>query len=120
MKVAYIAHPVGGDVKNNLAKIVAIGYKINQTEPEVIPFAPYYFDCNVLNDDIPVERNRGIKNNVGLMKKGFIDEIRLYGPTISKGMKEEIKLALELKIPVIPCTYETFEEYKKLYPKKKK
>lgn len=112
MKVVYIAHPISGNIKMNLIKIEVIGRRINQNEPNVVPFAPYYFGCNILDDDIKSERERGIKNNVALFKKGFIDELRLYGNRISSGMYHEIKLALELGIDIIPMTEETNKEYK--------
>ena len=48
-----------------------------------------------------LNNERGIKNDVALMKKGFIDEVRLYGDRISNGMEAEIKLANSLGIPVI-------------------
>ena len=64
MIVAYIAHPIGGDVINNLKKIEAIGRQINLSEPNVIPFAHYYFDCNTLDDNNQEERERGIKNDI--------------------------------------------------------
>lgn len=111
MKVAYIAHPIGGDVLNNLEKIKVIGRKINMEEPEVIPFAHYFFDCYALDDNVPEERERGIKNDIALMRKGFIDEIRLYGDRISTGMSHEIDLAIELGIKVVPMTENTLKEY---------
>ena len=111
MKIAYIAHPISGDIAGNLKKIEVIGREINLTEPDVVPFAPYYFDCNTLNDDIEEERERGIKNDIALFKKGFIDELRLYGDRISAGMVHEIKLCWELKIMIVPMTIETLNQY---------
>lgn len=101
MKVAYIAHPISGDIQGNLKRVEMIGRKINLEEPDVIPFAHYYFDCHILDDNNPEERERGIKNDIALMKKGFIDEVRLYGDKISPGMEAEIKLAKELNIPIV-------------------
>lgn len=40
MKTAYIAHPVSGDVKGNVEKIIAIVRHINLTEPDIVPFVP--------------------------------------------------------------------------------
>lgn len=107
MKVAYIAHPIGGDIQGNLDKIKAIGREINLHEPNIVPFAPYFFDCHCLDDNNPKERERGVRNDVALMKKGFIDHIRLYGDRISTGMQHEINLARMLEIKVIPMTDET-------------
>lgn len=117
MIVAYIAHPIGGDVENNLTRIRSIIYAINVNEPEVVPFAPYLGDCMALDDDIPEHRARGIKNDQELMKRGFIDEVRLYGNRISQGMKEEIYLALTLDIKIVPMTPETKQQYRELLNK---
>lgn len=111
MKVAYIAHPISGDIHGNLNKIKDIGRKINLEEPEVVPFAHYFFDCYALDDNVPEERDRGIKNDIALMRKGFIDEVRLYGDRISNGMLHEIKLAVEVGIPVVPMTDATKREF---------
>lgn len=112
MRVAYIAHPISGDIKGNLARIEAIGRQINLEEPEVVPFAPYFFDCHSLNDDIPEERERGIKNDNALLSKGFVDEVRLYGNKISTGMGHEIDLAIKLGIKVVPMTIATKHAFK--------
>ncbi|HUU39320.1 MAG TPA: DUF4406 domain-containing protein [Desulfatiglandales bacterium] len=107
MKIVYIAHPIGGDVENNLAKVLKIVRDININMPDVLPFAPYWIDCHALDDNVPEERNRGIKNDQTLMKAGFINEVWLFGDRISTGMSHEIKLAGELGIPVIPMTEQT-------------
>ncbi len=115
MKVVYIAHPISGAVKENLKRIQAIGRQINLKESEVIPFAPYFFDCYCLDDNVPKERERGIKNAIALMKKGFIDEIRLYGNRISSGMQYEINLAVELGIKVRAMTIETKLDLQRMF-----
>jgi len=120
MKIVYIAHPISGNISENLRKIQEIGRQINLEEPNVVPFAPYFFDCHALDDNILEERERGIKNNIALISKGFIDEVRLYGNRISCGMHEEIKLANTLGIKIVPMTIETkyalnkMKEYEKL------
>lgn len=114
MIIAYIAHPVGGDIENNLNKIKAIVREVNLNEPDVVPFAPYYLDCLALDDNNPSERERGIKNDVELIKRGFINQLRLYGNRISNGMKAEIELCKELGIDIVPMTTETKNEYKKI------
>ena len=111
MKVAYIAHPISGDIEGNLRRIEQIGRQINLEEPEVVPFAHYFFDCYALDDDIPEERERGIKNDIALMRKGFIDEVRLYGNRISVGMSHEVDLAIELGVEVKPMTEATKREF---------
>lgn len=111
MKIAYIAHPISGNVSDNLDAIRDIARHINLYEPDVVPFAPYYLDCHCLDDSVPEERERGIKNNVALLKKGFVDELRLYGPRISKGMLEEIKLAYSLGITICPMSEGTQRDF---------
>lgn len=80
---------------------------INLQMPDVLPFAHYVVDCESLDDTISEERERGIKNDIALLRAGFINEMWLYGSKISNGMRAEIKLAKELGIPVIPCSIGT-------------
>lgn len=101
MKIVYIAHPISGDVKGNIQKILDIVRDINIHMPDVLPFAHYVVDCQTLNDDIPEERERGIKNDITLIRAGFINELWLFGNRVSSGMRDEIVLFSELGIPVI-------------------
>lgn len=100
MRIAYIAHPIGGDVVKNLSLVCDIVKEVNLTEPNTVPFVPYYADVMALNDLDPKQRERGFKNNLELISRGFIGELRLYGPKISHGMEVEIKRALIHEIPV--------------------
>lgn len=101
MKIAYIAHAIGGNVEENLEDLRRILRKINLEHPDVVPFCPYYSDIVSLDDNIPEERERGIKNGIAIISKSFIDEIWLTGSRISNGMKQEQELAELLSIPVI-------------------
>lgn len=107
MKIAYIAHPISGDISGNLEKIRLIVRKINLEELDVVPFAPYWIDCHALDDNVSEERYRGIRNGIELMRRGFIDEVRLYGDKISRGMRYEVQLAEDLGIPVVGMTEQT-------------
>lgn len=105
MKIVYIAHPIGGDVENNLKDLVRILRKINLAPfSDIVPLAPYYADILALDDDNPDERARGIKNDVAVLKSGIFAELWLTGPRISPGMEAERKLAIELRIPVMDYT----------------
>lgn len=115
MKIAYTAHPISGDVENNLNSIALIVRQINLTEPDVVPFAPYYADCEALFDGVRSERDRGIKNNVEIFRRGIIDELRLYGERISPGMRAEIHLARKLGIKILAMTPETRADLKKFW-----
>lgn len=110
MRIAYICHPVAGDPKN-LDRIIRIVDKINREEPQVVPFVPYYPDLLCLDDTNPKERTRGIRNDTHIIRNTKIDELRLYGPKISRGMWSEIRLARELGIEIRPMTKETCKEY---------
>jgi len=114
MKIVYIAHPIAGDIFYNKLWIKQIIRKLNLTEPDIVPFAPYLVDLDCLHDEIPKERQRGIKNNTALLRAGFVDELWLYGTTISPGMICEIQLANELNIPVIAKTDGTKKDLEKL------
>lgn len=107
MKIVYIAHPIGGDVDQNIAKVLRIVREINLHSKTVVPFAPYIVDCLALDDDIQEQRERGIMNNAVLFDKGFIDELWLFGDRISVGMWIEIDAAVHLGIKVVPRTAET-------------
>ena len=101
IKIVYICHPISGDIKGNLEKIRLIVREINLTEPDVVPFAPYWLDCFALDDNIPAERERGIKNDHELFNRKFIDELWLFGDRLSNGMKAEMQLAISLGIKVV-------------------
>jgi len=119
MKIVYIAHPISGSTLkyiDNLNKIKSICRAINLDHEDVVPFAPYWLDCHALDDDNPKERARGIKNDVALLERGFVDEVWLFGEVISKGMSNEIKIAFKKNIPIIPMSEGTklgFKSYKK-------
>jgi hypothetical protein len=100
MKIAYIAHPIAGDVKGNIKKIIKIVRDINLTKPDVVPFAPYIADVLALDDNKPEERTIGIRNCIKILSSGIISEVWVYGPRISGGMKIELNLALKKGIPV--------------------
>lgn len=94
MKIVYICHPISGDVENNIDKLLDIIRKINLEEPDIMPFAPYIVSCLTLEDHIPSERARGIKNNIEFFNRKIIDEVRVYDKIVSA------RMAHELKIPV--------------------
>ena len=112
MKIIFISHPVSGDVSGNIKKIVAIARHINLTEPDVVPFVPYLIDLYSLDDNEPCERERGFKNGLAIFDRYIIDEVRVYGDKISKGMDFEISDAISRRIPVRPMTPETKAMFK--------
>lgn len=97
-KLIYIAHQVSGDIKANVKSILEICREIHTSE--IIPFAPYLVALQYLDDTVSEERELGIKANRECFRRGIIDEVWVCGPKISKGMKKEVKLALENNIPI--------------------
>ena len=99
MKIVYLAHPISGDVTNNIIKILSLCKRYHTTK--VFPFVPYIVPLQYLDDNIKGEREKGIKSNLEILKRGIVDELWVCGNKISMGMKKEIELAKELKIPII-------------------
>lgn len=117
MIIAYIAHPIGRDAWQktiNLGNIKRIVREINLTQPDIVPFVPYYCDCEALRDDVPQERSKGLKNGQILLQFCLIHELWLYGDTISEGMQQEIEIALKQNIIIVPKTRQTEEAFKNL------
>ena len=67
-----------------------------------------------LDDGIAEERRLGMEANFEAFRRGYVDEIWLFGNRISSGMEQEVRLALELGIPIIPQTDGTKKDFAKL------
>ena len=104
MRVAYICHPIGGDVQGNLAKIRRIVRIINMQGSIYVPSVPYYADCVSMNDDDPDERARGFENNKIYFDRKFMDELWVFTEKVSQGMSDEIGWALEKGIEIKKAT----------------
>jgi hypothetical protein len=104
MTIAYIAHPIGGDVDGNIKKILEIVKDINLNEADVIPFVPYLADVMALDDNNIKHRARGIKNDHEILQRDCVDELRLYGERISDGMVDEMFIAWDNQIEVKAMT----------------
>ena len=115
-KIVFIGHPISGDIRNNVKKILSICKKIHNQQ--IIPCVPYLVSIQYLNDEIIEDRELGIKANFECFYRKYVDELWLFGNCISKGMKQKIKLALKLGIPIIPKTNKTKKYFKKYGNKK--
>ena len=89
MQVIYLAHPIAGDVAGNVARVKAIMADIIRTESDAAPIAPYLTYLEILDENKPEERARGMAMN--LEQLATVDELRLYGDRISAGMWKEIE-----------------------------
>lgn len=101
MRTVYIAHPIAGDVKENLTRIAQIVKLINMTDDKIVPIVPYYVNCIALDDTDPKQRERGMKNNAHILRSGIVKELWLFGDKISGGMRSEIEICKSMGIPVI-------------------
>ncbi len=101
-KIVFIGHPVSGNIQENIKRILDICKQIHGKQ--IIPCVPYLISLQYLNDEIIEDRELGIEANLECFHRGYIDELWLFGDRISKGMEQEINLALSLNIPVVSKT----------------
>lgn len=111
-KTVFISHPISGDIEGNVKKVLEICRKIHTGN--IISVAPYLVSLGYLDDEIAEDRELGIEANLEALRRGFIDELWLFGERISKGMEQEIQLAMSLNIRVVPKTMETKKDLEKL------
>ena len=102
MKIIFISHPIAGDVKNNIAKIISICASIHTAE--IFPVAPYLLTLEYLRDEVGEERALGIESGLVYLRRGHVDEVWLFGEKITSGMRQEIMAARETSILVVPKT----------------
>lgn len=89
----YIVSPYAGDVKSNVNNAIRYcRYAINRKK---IPVASHLLYPQMLNDNIPEEREIGTLYGLSLL--AICDEIWCFGDELSPGMEKEIKEAKRLK-----------------------
>jgi hypothetical protein len=111
-KLVFIGHPIAGDIKGNIKKVLDICMKVHTQD--IIPVAPYLVSLQYLNDEIHEDRTLGVEANLECFHRCYVDELWLFGNKISSGMEQEVKVAQELSIPVVPQTDGTKKDYKKI------
>lgn len=97
MNLVYICSPLRGDIASNQRK--AIAYCEFASKQGVVPLAPHTIFTQYLNDEVPEQREQGLKMGLELLRK--CDQLWVCGDEISEGMQAEISLATELSIPVV-------------------
>ena len=87
MKVIYLAHPVRGDVQNNLAKAKRWVKWATESHPDVAVVASWITECEVFNDAEPDQREKALQRDCAVLAK--CDEVWLVGGVVSAGMRRE-------------------------------
>ena len=97
MEKIYVCSQYGtrGNKETNLE--LAKAFCMAVIEEGNIPICPHLFYSQVLNDDVESQREDGLRIGLELLKD--CSELRIF-TGISEGMREEIKLAVRLGIPV--------------------
>ena len=95
----YICSPLRGDMENNIKRAEEycrmVSLKLNK-----IPICPHIYFTRFLNDDNELERKVGIDCGLKLLLE--CDTMYVFDKNgISEGMKEEIKTAKDLDIPIV-------------------
>lgn len=96
MKFVYVCSPLRGDIETNIRR--AHGYCRFVIQRGALPLAPHAIFTAFLDDTIPQERQLGMALGLELVKRS--DELWVFGKRISEGMRAEIEVATERKIPV--------------------
>lgn len=97
--VAYVAHPVAGDVERHLAQARRWLRWLIDTHPSIafaIPWLPY---VEVSDDTNPAHRIRGVEDDLAMLDR--CDQLVLVGGRLSPGMELEVSRARHRGLPVI-------------------
>lgn len=102
IKTIFVGHPISGDIRGNVEKVLKICEEVHTKD--IIPVAPYLVSLQYLNDEVIEDRQLGMEANNECFHRRYIDELWLYGDTISSGMRAEVALAKKMGIPIVPKT----------------
>jgi hypothetical protein len=103
MRVAFMAHPVSGDVRENLKKARAWMRWIEDGN-NVVVCANWILECEIWDDADPEQREAGMRRGLAVIER--CDEIWLVGPRISEGMRLELEHARKRGLAVVDLTGE--------------
>ena len=108
MKIVYIAHPLRGDVENNIKAVKALMKTIwDNYYTSVYPIAPWLHSVEVLSldDSDPEQRKKGMQASLEMFKRKSFDELWVCGSHVSEGMAQEIEWASDWGIPIRFCCF---------------
>ena len=106
MKLVYICSPLRGAMKENIKK--ANRYCEYAAGCDTVPLAPHAIFTAYLQDNIPEQREKGLKMGLALLRR--CDELWCCGDEITRGMQGEIDLATKLNIPIVYVLEHHIEE----------
>lgn len=107
----FVCSPYRGDIANNTIRAKRICRKLARLN--YIPIAPHLYFSRFLDDNKALERRRGIKAGIELMRRcSFV----ICVGEITSGMQAELKAAQVMKIPVL--IFKEFDDFINLSPQK--
>jgi hypothetical protein len=102
-KRVYVAHPVGGDVANNLRRARAWYKFLTEGNPWISFQCQWLIDCELWDDADPAAREQGLKRCLANVEG--CHELWLVGPRISDGMARERQHAKAFGLKVVDYTH---------------
>lgn len=95
-KLVYICSPLKGDIEPNRAKArIYCRFAFNKG---YLPVAPHIYFTQFLNEHNKEERVAGLEYGLEIVRQ--CKQLWVFGERISEGMKAEIALAKELRLPI--------------------
>lgn len=94
--LVFVSSPYAGDMKRNTSN--ARRYARFAVDQGAIPLPPHLLYPQILDENIPEERDLGLQFGLALLKK--CDEIWLFGEVLSMGMARELEAAKQHKMRI--------------------
>jgi hypothetical protein len=109
-KTVFVAHEISGDIAGNIKKVIAICRVLHLKG--IIPIFPSFIWRQYFTGITPEEKVLIGKVNEEYFGREMIDEVWIYGPRLSDGIKEEIRLAVKNGVTVIAKSVQLKEKLK--------
>lgn len=101
-RIAWMMHPVSGDVPGNLARAKRwLGWLL-RTFPDIDFAADWIPWCEVLDDGVPANRERGLRFDEHMIQR--LDDCWMVGGRISNGMMRERVVAMATRKTTVDLT----------------
>jgi hypothetical protein len=94
IEVAYFAHPLAGNVQENIKRAKRWLRWLMDYEPNVAFCCPWLPFVDVLDEGRPDHRRRGLRDDIVIARR--CDGIVLCGGRISNGMRMEMEAVVEV------------------------